>query len=85
MEIFELILASVELCGCSLDLAALVADVFALISGRRYQRARKARKEGAAVPGYSRFAVVFWILLLVGMILTALVIWRWATLRRGGV
>ena len=72
-----------ELCGCGLELLDLFvvgADLFSLGASRENRRERRrAKRQGEPRRPRSAWTWAFLILTPVAVVLTALVLWRWAS------
>jgi hypothetical protein len=82
MEILELVLGLVEVCGCFLELSAVGSGVgtgVAAVKARKEQVARKAaRQAGNEPPPASRWTTVFLLLLALTAFLAGMVAWKWS-------
>jgi hypothetical protein len=74
MEIFELIVALIQMCGCFLEIGAAGANAFA---GAQTVRYVKSRRDGKP---HNRMRTIMWTAWFLGIILLILVLIRWVVL-----
>jgi hypothetical protein len=80
MEIIELLLASAEGCGCFLEVAAFLMDIFTGVRGYQVGRKVKERREAIAHGEEPPKKPALWplVLLVLGSVaLTGLVLFKW--------
>jgi hypothetical protein len=86
MEIFEVLYALFQLCGCFLELAALGSSAGASVAGYKAKKTSDARKEalanGEEPPARNRYWFWFVILVFVAVFLVGLVFFKWLAVIR---
>ena len=74
MEIFELLFASAQICGCLFDVLTVGVDLWVGTSTYRYVKGQKSKSDDSS----QGFRTVALIILLVGaIVMTALLLIRW--------
>lgn len=81
MEILEILYALTQACGCFLEVFAVGTNVGAGVAGVKAQKTRQLRRaaqeHGEPTPPHNGWSWLFFGLLLVGLALLGLTIWKY--------